>query len=165
MKCNGIKVITAYHFIYLIKGAKMISYQDFLTTAIVFICAAFAIVMMFDFIAILVHLWNQCAKQENNTVLSVYQEKALDKTNDAPEPITSPKSADIEVSTFETENTQTNLNRLATEEELLTLTLRKLKQLAANYSISGRTAMTKNLKTAHKLLTPKLLGLVTVAEI
>ncbi|WP_414620856.1 hypothetical protein [Calothrix sp. CCY 0018] len=143
----------------------MLSYQDFLTDAIVFICAAFAIMMMFDFIAILVHSWNQCAKQENNTVLPIFQEKALDKTNDVPKSIDSPKSTDIEVSTFEAKDIQTDSTRLATEEELFTLTLRKLKQLAANYSIPGRTAMTKNLKTAHQLLTPKLLGLVTVAEI
>ncbi|NJL77670.1 MAG: hypothetical protein HC836_32620 [Richelia sp. RM2_1_2] len=143
----------------------MLSYQDFSTTFIVLLCAAFAIVMILDFITGLLDLWNQCAKQESNIVLPAYQEKTSDKINSIPQPITYPKSAHIEVSTFKAKDSQPNLTRFATEEELLALTLRKLRQLAANYSIPGRAAMTKNLKTAHQLLTPKLLGLVTIAEI
>ena len=144
----------------------MLSYQQFLTTAIEFICTAFTIVMIFDFITVLVNSWNQSVKYQK-TVSTTYQKKLSEETNNIPylEATTYPESADIETFIVEAEDTQTNLNRLATEEELLALTLRKLKQLAANYTIPGRTAMTKNLKTAQQLLTPKLLGLVTVAEI
>ncbi|MGB3756496.1 MAG: hypothetical protein WBA07_09010 [Rivularia sp. (in: cyanobacteria)] len=145
----------------------MLSYQQFLTAAIEFICAAFTIVMIFDFITVLVYSWNQSFKYQNDTLFTTYQKKLSEETDSFPylEATTYPESADIETFIVEAEDTQTNLNRLATEEELLALTLRKLKQLAANYSIPGRTSMTKNLKTAQKLLTPKLLGLVTVAEI
>lgn len=145
----------------------MLSYQQFLTAAIEFICAAFTIVMIFDFITVLVYSWNQSFKYQNDTVSTTYQKKLSEETDSIPylEATTYPESADIETFIVETEDTQTNLNRLATEEELLALTLRKLKQLAANYSIPGRTSMTKNVKTAHQLLTPKLLGLVSVAEI
>lgn len=149
----------------------MLSYQYFLTAAIELICTAFAIVMIFDFITVLVDLWNRCAEQQNDTAPIVQQKKISEQTDNIRylenlEATTYRESADdIETFIVEAEDTQTNLNRLATEEELLALTLRKLKQLAANYSIPGRTAMTKNLKTAQQLLTPKLLGLVSVAEI
>jgi hypothetical protein len=53
----------------------------------------------------------------------------------------------------------------ATEEELQALSLNKLKELAANHFIKGRAAMTKNIKTAHQLLIPKLLGLVEIGEL
>jgi hypothetical protein len=53
----------------------------------------------------------------------------------------------------------------ATQEQLQALSLHKLKQLAANHLIQGRAAMTKNIKIAHKLLIPKLLGLVEVGEL
>lgn len=146
----------------------MLSSQQFLNTAIEFICAAFIILMIFDFITVLVNSWNQSVKYQNDKVSKTYQNKLSEETNNIPyledlEATTYPESGDIE--TFIAEDTQTDLQRLATEEELLTLTLRKLKQLAANYSIPGRTAMTKNLKTAQQLLTPKLIGLVTVAEL
>ncbi|NJL11309.1 MAG: hypothetical protein HC908_17320 [Calothrix sp. SM1_7_51] len=55
--------------------------------------------------------------------------------------------------------------RIATQEELQAVSLNKLKQLAANHSIQGRVAMTKNIKTAHQLLIPKLLGLVEIGEL
>lgn len=146
----------------------MLSSQQFLNTAIEFICAAFIILMIFDFITVLVNSWNQSVKYQNEKVSKTYQNKLSEETNNIPyledlKATTYPESGDIE--TLIAEDTQTDLQRLATEEELLTLTLRKLKQLAANYSIPGRTAMTKNLKTAQQLLTPKLIGLVTVAEI
>lgn len=54
---------------------------------------------------------------------------------------------------------------IATESQLEQLTLTKLKELAANHNIQGRSSMTKNLETAHKLLVPQLVGLVAVDEI
>jgi len=54
---------------------------------------------------------------------------------------------------------------IATESQLQQLTLTKLKELAANHNIQGRSSMTKNLETAHKLLVPQLVGLVAVDEI
>lgn len=54
---------------------------------------------------------------------------------------------------------------IATESQLQQLTLAKLKELAANHNIQGRSSMTKNLETAHKLLVPQLVGLVAVDEI
>ena len=146
------------------------SSHHFLKTAIEFICAAFIILMIFDFITVLVNSWNQSVKYQNDTVSKTYQNKLSEETNNIPyledlEATTYAESGDIETFIAEAEDTQTDLTRLATEEELLTLTLRKLKQLAANYSIPGRTAMTKNIKTAQQLLTPKLIGLVTVAEL
>ncbi|XWK91720.1 MAG: hypothetical protein U7127_30870 (plasmid) [Phormidium sp.] len=54
---------------------------------------------------------------------------------------------------------------IATESQLQQLTLTKLKELAANHNIQGRSSMTKNLETAHKLLVPQLIGLVAVDEI
>ena len=148
----------------------MFSSQQFLNIVIEFICAAFIILMIFDFITVLVNSWNQSVKYQNDTVSKTYQKKLSEETDNIPyledlEATTYPESGDIETFIAEAEDTQTDLQRLATEEELLTLTLRKLKQLAANYSIPGRTAMTKNLKTALQLLTPKLIGLVTVAEL
>lgn len=148
----------------------MLSSQQFLNTAIEFICAAFVILMIFDFITVLVNSWNQSIKYKNDTLSKAYLKNLSEETDNIPyledlEATTYPESDDIEIFIAEAEDTQTDLTRFATEEELLTLTLRKLKQLAANYSIPGRTAMTKNLKTAQKLLTPKLIGLVTVAEL
>ncbi len=58
-----------------------------------------------------------------------------------------------------------SLTSIATVEQLQALSLKKLKQLAANHSIQGRAAMTKNIKTAHQLLIPKLFGLVEIVEI
>ncbi len=52
-----------------------------------------------------------------------------------------------------------------TAEQLGQLTLAKLKELASKHNIEGRSSMTKNLDTAHQLLIPKLVGLVTVAEL
>lgn len=54
---------------------------------------------------------------------------------------------------------------LASNEQLLGLTLSKLKKLAATHNIVGRSSMTKNLNTAHQLLVPKLVGVVTVTEL
>lgn len=54
---------------------------------------------------------------------------------------------------------------IATESQLQQLTLAKLKELAANHEIQGRSSMAKNLETAHKLLVPQLVGLVAVDEI
>ncbi len=53
----------------------------------------------------------------------------------------------------------------ATQEQLQAVSLKKLKQLAANHFIQGKAAMTKNLKTAHQLLIPKLLRLVEISEL
>ncbi|NJL11299.1 MAG: hypothetical protein HC908_17260 [Calothrix sp. SM1_7_51] len=58
-----------------------------------------------------------------------------------------------------------NSTRIATKEQLQTLNLNKLKQLAAKHSIQGRAAMTKNIKTARQLLIPKLLGLVEIGDL
>ena len=58
-----------------------------------------------------------------------------------------------------------NNNEMATEEQLKQLTLAKLKELASKHDIQGRSTMTKNLASAHKLLVPKLVGLVVVDEI
>ncbi|MBE9224722.1 hypothetical protein IQ264_04470 [Phormidium sp. LEGE 05292] len=54
---------------------------------------------------------------------------------------------------------------IATESQLEQLTLTKLKELAANHNIQGRSSMTKNLETAHKLLVPQLVRLVAIDEI
>jgi hypothetical protein len=54
---------------------------------------------------------------------------------------------------------------IASESQLQQLTLTKLKKLAINHNIQGRSSMTKNLETAHKLLVPQLVGLVAVDEI
>jgi aryl carrier-like protein len=54
---------------------------------------------------------------------------------------------------------------LASNEQLLGLTLSKLKKLAATHNIVGRSSMTKNLNTARQLLVPKLVGVVTVTEL
>lgn len=54
---------------------------------------------------------------------------------------------------------------LASSEQLLGLTLSKLKKLAAIYNIVGRSSMTNNLKTARQILVPKLVGVVTVTEL
>lgn len=55
--------------------------------------------------------------------------------------------------------------KLASSEQLLELTLSKLKELAATHSIVGRSSMTKNLKTARQILVPQLVGVVTVIEL
>ncbi len=69
-------------------------------------------------------------------------------------------AAEIEAEAMESVKTE-----LATAEQLEALTLSKLKQLATLHAIEGRSAMTKNLNTAHQILIPKLVGLVTVAEL
>ncbi len=56
-------------------------------------------------------------------------------------------------------------SELASSEQLLGLTLSKLKKLAAIHNIVGRSSMTNNLKTARQLLVPKLVGVVTVTEL
>ncbi|MBD2181059.1 hypothetical protein H6S82_08055 [Planktothrix sp. FACHB-1355] len=56
-------------------------------------------------------------------------------------------------------------NQMATEEQLKLLTLAKLKELALKHDIQGRSTMTKNLASAHKLLVPKLVGLIASDEI
>lgn len=69
-------------------------------------------------------------------------------------------AAEIEAEAKESVETE-----LATAEQLEALTLSKLKELATLHAIEGRSAMTKNLNTAHQMLIPKLVGLVTVTEL
>lgn len=69
-------------------------------------------------------------------------------------------AAEIEAEAKEAVETE-----LATAEQLEALTLSKLKQLATLHAIDGRSAMTKNLNTAHQMLIPKLVGLVPVTEL
>lgn len=66
---------------------------------------------------------------------------------------------------IETEAKEAVETELATAEHLEALTLSKLKQLATFHAIDGRSAMTKNLNTAHQMLIPKMVGFVTVAEL
>jgi hypothetical protein len=61
--------------------------------------------------------------------------------------------------------TQAVKREFASSEQLLGLTLGKLKELATTHSIPGRSSMTKNLNTARQLLVPKLVEIVTVAEL
>lgn len=69
-------------------------------------------------------------------------------------------AAEIEAEAKESVETE-----LAIAEQLEALTLSKLKELATLHAIEGRSAMTKNLNTAHQMLIPKLVGLVTIAEL
>ncbi len=65
----------------------------------------------------------------------------------------------------ETELATADETELATAEQLEALTLSKLRQLATSHTIEGRSTMTKNINTAHQMLIPKLVRLVTVAEL
>lgn len=69
-------------------------------------------------------------------------------------------AAEIEAEAKESVETE-----LATAEQLEALTLSKLRQLATSHAIEGRSTMTKNINTAHQMLIPKLVGLVTIAEL
>ena len=79
----------------------MLSSQQFLITAIEFICAAFIILMIFDFITVLVNSWNQSVKYQNEKVSKTYQNKLSEETNNIPyledlKATTYPESGDIE---------------------------------------------------------------------
>ena len=79
----------------------MLSSQQFLNTAIEFICAAFIILMLFDFITVLVNSWNQSVKYQNEKVSKTYQNKLSEETNNIPyledlKATTYPESGDIE---------------------------------------------------------------------
>lgn len=69
-------------------------------------------------------------------------------------------AAEIEAEAMESVKTE-----LATAEQLEALTLSKLRQLATSHAIEGRSTMTKNINTAHQMLIPKLVRLVSVAEL
>lgn len=105
------------------------------------------------------------ASLEAEAVLSESEVEVQAESSKLAESIETDDEAQTQIEAEVEAQTKVVSPELASNEQLLGLTLSKLKKLAATHSITGRSSMTKNLNTAHQLLVPKLVGVVTVTEL
>ncbi|MBD2198359.1 MULTISPECIES: hypothetical protein [Calothrix] len=99
--------------------------QDFLTNAILAIATLYAILMILDFFAGLVKLWNACTQQQNNTAYQVNHKQVIDKTTTpaSNKPVNNPESLSIPVADSTAPSITDNIDT-----ESLTLLIEKLPQ-------------------------------------
>lgn len=99
--------------------------QDFLTNAILAIATVYAILMILDFFAGLVKLWNACTQQQNNEAYSVNDKQVTDKTTSPAslEPVNDLESLSIPIADSTTPSTTDDIDT-----ESLTLLIEKLPQ-------------------------------------